>query len=272
MNYTHDKLRGGTRNRIAKMRSYRDTWNAKIGTGDPRYRYRTPLETGMAGVLQARSHGAGEWDSSAHGIGDVLRDDAQERRGYVSAPVELVNGWRDVGHSDDIVSHIGHRGWYTDADCSETYRGHVWQIPARNGDPCYIAGYVESEDASGYVVLETNKRGGLELYDDKEDAARAGDRLAEHMAEDAKEYSERWHGASQASDERDEARTDSHAARMRFHALAVAYRIAMKTEAQTGADGLRPLLEREREAAREAVQTMIEKTERIRELNMTGEF
>lgn len=283
MGGTFDKLRGGSRARLQKMRNYRDAWNAK--------RVDMPWRSELASALKARRHGAGDWRSSAHGL--TIAPDAR----YVAAPLELVAGWRDVGASDDIV-RLSHRGWYANASQDETYRGHVWQLPARDGSPVYVAGYTEREgreNVTGYCVLSCWPPGRVQTFDDKEDAARAGDSLAESMAETEREYSERWQAASEASDERDEARKESKAARAKFRTLAQAWRalpaggptyVIAENPRQSWdkrathrpvtrddvRDGLRAMLQEQRDAAREAVETMREKTARIEELGMTGEF
>jgi hypothetical protein len=255
------------------MRRYRDRWNADAGHVERD----TLLKAGLAGALQARSHGIGNWSSYAHGIGDQLQRAAAEKRDHVSAPYELVDGWRDVGDSADIIS-LRHAGWYSDADGSETYRGHVWQLPARDGSPRYVAGYTEDQGgkfgtrAGGYVMLEC-ERGALAFYDDKEDAARAGDGLAERMAEDAREYSERWQEASGHASDRYDARKDLKNAR---HAARVVVKALRETKDATGLDATRALLRDElaqrRDAMREALQRIAECSEKIADLDMTGEF
>ena len=120
----------------------------------------------------------------------------------VSLPASIADGFRDVGDSHDIV-RMRHTGWFKDADACETICGHVWQLPARNGEPVYLAGY-EDKDAE-YVVLEVNGKR-FATYDDKEDAARAADGLAERVAESEREYNERWQAAREADEKADEAK------------------------------------------------------------------
>ena len=109
------------------------------------------------------------------------------------------NNFRDTGASDDIVRSIRHWGWYTDREfCDATYRGNVWQLPARKGHMLFIAGYCENE-GSGYVVLDAH-RGKLRLYATAEDAAQAGDELARIHAEHECDYQERWRAERNAED------------------------------------------------------------------------
>lgn len=116
---------------------------------------------------------------------------------YCNVADSVLGTWRDVGDSHDIV-RLGHTGWYADQHQENLYRGHVWQLPARNGEPLFIAGYHESEQTE-YVILDCS-RGRLRTFDSKEDAARAGDELARIMAEKEREYQEEWEEARQLSD------------------------------------------------------------------------
>lgn len=167
----HDNLRGGTRSRIASLRAYVRRWNENP-------RHITRLES----IHQARSHGVGKIDGRT--CGTVKASDGNS----VSVPVSVVDGWRTIGKAHDIVSYMNHSGWYIDASRDETIAGEVWQLPARNGSPVYVAGYRDGE--SGYYVMDAS-RGNLHTYADKYDAARAADALAESDAEDRREYDER---------------------------------------------------------------------------------
>lgn len=266
---THDRLQGGTVARLAAMRRYRDAWNA-----DPQHRSKLP--DGLAGALQARSHGVGLWQSCAHGLAGSFAADPARRT--VSAPWGLVDGWRDVGDAQDIV-RIGHTGWYSDAFQDALYVGHVWQLPARGGSPVYVAGYVEKEGrkddsrGSGYVVLEC-AHDRLETYDEKEDAARAGDALAERNAEREREYSERWSEAYRENDKRDDARAELKTAHAHAHDIIRAWRVQQKTGPLTPdvCAILRGDLDDMRDAMRKAIETMAGCNDRIAELNMAGEF
>lgn len=276
---TFDTLQGGSVARLARMRHYRDDWNRKADSGERRYAMRSKLSDGLEGALQARSHGVGEWKSDAHGIGDQLQRARQERKGYVSAPWGLVDGWRDIGDSGDII-RLRYTGWYADAHESEIYRGHVWQLPARDGTPRYVAGYVEDQGgddgtrAGGYVVLECD-RGALVMYDEKEDAARAGDALAERMAEDAREYDERWQEARRHDDERDDARGELKRAALDAREAIDALREQQATQVNTP-ENTCTLIRRQYESARgrmrAALRTIAEASKNIHSLGMNGEF
>ena len=201
------------------MRRYRDDWNAKKESGERRYSMRSTLAAGLVGALQARSHGIGAISTSAHG--PSFADDGRT----CGIPTETLAGLRDIGDAGDII-RLDHDGWFADAHRSETYRGHVWQLPAaRDGSPRFIAGYMEP--ASGYAVLACN-RGHIEIFtcdkssDDYratdteacKEAARAADHLAERDAESEREYSEKWQEASGHDSDREDARADMKAARL----------------------------------------------------------
>lgn len=275
----HDKLNGGS---VARLAKYRRELAASLATIRG---CRTP-EAAEDFIASARytsplNH-RGAWMGDAHGIGEQLQRAAQEKRDIVCAPWGLVEGWRDVGDANDI-SAVRHRGWYSDANQDETYRGHVWQLPARDGSPQYVAGYVEDMGgkdgtrASGYVVLEC-KRGALVTYSDKDDAARAGDELARIYAEESREYSERWQAAQREDDKRDEARDTLRTA----HASARSHIAALRELPSVVAGvvdrfaisraNLIEGLESAHDDMRAALSTIARCTDRIAELDMTGEF
>ena len=272
----HDKLKGGTVQRIAKMRRYRDDWNAKQASGERRYAARSRLADGMAGILQARSHGVGTISSDAHGMHIAPRADS------ASIPSSVLAGLRFAGFSDDIVRGIGHSGWFADVHQSEKYRGAVWQLPARAGQCLFIAGYTEDE-CSGYTVLRIAGRSPEIFAGDPEhdgdrsdaarDAARDADGLAEREAEKAREYSERWSEASAANDERDDARAELNRARADA-ALVVA---ALRQQRAQGVapmvcDLIRAKLAECRADMHRAIETIAEKTDAIADTGMAGEF
>src|SRR5690606_7160203 len=199
-----DTLQGGSRARLTRYRhALARSLETIRGCRTPEDAERFITAAGYTSPLNHR----GPWMGDAHGL--TIKPDASS----VSAPWGLVDGWRDMGDAGDIVT-MRHNGWYADEYGDTVYRGHVWQLPARDGRPNYVAGYVEDQGtvggidgtrAGGYVVLECY-RGALVLYDEKEDAARAGDALAESAAEEAREYDARWQEASRHDAERERER------------------------------------------------------------------
>lgn len=96
-------------------------------------------------------------------------------------------GLRLVGFADKIAP-IDHQGWYTrDDDCdSDTYRGVVYQLPARNGLAMYVYGYADpNDDDCALLCFDDPKT-------EMSEAARAADRLAEIWAEHERDYHRAW--------------------------------------------------------------------------------
>ena len=88
---------------------------------------------------------------------------------------EFIDKWEDV--------RIDHTGWFSDADCSRTVRG----IVARLTHGRYLAGYYSNDNGERVYLAG--------VYDDVRTAASAADNEAQRIAEDEKEYSERWDAA-----------------------------------------------------------------------------
>ena len=213
---THDTLKGGTVARIAKMRRYRDEWNAKQASGDKRYSYRTRLDDGIAGILQARSHGIGKIASDAHsptggphytGDGRMVCDD------------RTLSGLRDCGAVDELFPRLfDHKGWFADDFEDEIWRGRVWQLPARNGKCLYLAGYTRPNAGDAAIGLrifrEDNPGDRWDAYANARDAAIRADSMAERDAEESREHAAKWQEASRHDNEREDARQELKDARM----------------------------------------------------------
>lgn len=88
---------------------------------------------------------------------------------------------RFVGASHDIIS-LRHTGYYTNEFCDETVNGEVYQLPARNGSPQYVPA-VNDPCNSNCACIDFHS-----VTDDKEEAARWADRMAELWAEVEREY------------------------------------------------------------------------------------
>lgn len=286
MRNIHDKLNGGSVARLARYRrALADSLATIRGCRTPEAAAAFIESAGYTSPLNHRY----AWMGDAHGLSGAIaaKRERGERIAQVSAPWAMVDAWRDVGDVGDILT-LRYTGWYSDADQSELYIGHVWQLPARDGVPCYVAGFVEDQGASlrgssidgrrasGYVVLEHDGRG-LVTYDDKEDAARAADGLAESAAEDAREYSERWQEASRADSEREEAREALRDARKEARDAIRAARelsaagVACDAIAQTRAI-LADKVKAARRDMRRALRDIASAAGRIESLDMTGEF
>ena len=123
-------------------------------------------------------------------------------------------GLRFVGYADEVCKRnyayngeIDHTGWYSDDMQYQTLRGAVFQLPARNGQSVYVAGYVEQEnrkpingdsaaiDLSRLFYGEPSEDGASYITAARE-AARAADAIAERVAEKEREYAEVWRKGS----------------------------------------------------------------------------
>lgn len=214
----HDKLNGGSVARLARYRrALADSLATIRGCRTPEAAAAFIESAGYTSPLNHRY----AWMGDAHG--PRFSDDG--RRAYM--PASVLDGFRDVGASHDIV-RLRHTGWFKDADACETITGHVWQLPARGGECVYLAGYVEPD--SGYATLDAT-RGRLSTFADKDDAARAADALAERDAETERDYSERWQAARDVQDACDEKREAMRAAHGEARGLVAVLRDLPQTAA-----------------------------------------
>lgn len=94
--------------------------------------------------------------------------------------IEDTDVLRFVGYSDQL-SRINHNGWFADSYQDEIYRGAVWQLPARKGKEIYVFGYMD-ENNPGSAIID------FDYTDSENDAAIRADSMAEHDAENAREY------------------------------------------------------------------------------------
>ena len=114
-------------------------------------------------------------------------------------------GLRLVGFADEIYRGIDHKGWYTrEDDMDETLRGIVYQLPARHGVEQYVHGYADPcNEGAAYLCFD--------LDDDKEQAARNADRVAEIFAEEQRDYNAAWDAGNRATElEREAAEQRAH--------------------------------------------------------------
>jgi hypothetical protein len=91
-------------------------------------------------------------------------------------------GLRLVGFADEISRNVDHKGWYTSEFCDETLRGIVFQWSTRHGVERYVYGYADPDNEGAAAALC------FDVTDDKNDAARWADSIAEHAAEEEREY------------------------------------------------------------------------------------
>jgi hypothetical protein len=92
------------------------------------------------------------------------------------------DGLRKVGDAHEIVKRLGHTGWFTNQFQDETVHGEVYQLPARGGIAQYVPAVNDPCNDDCACVDFTS------VTDDKEDAARQSDSMAERWAEREREY------------------------------------------------------------------------------------
>lgn len=144
------------------------------------------LEAARADVARGKSRYA---SSLYAGWGGPWQDGSSTMR-FVERPDRM--GVRFVDYADKINRWLHHEGWFLDPDdMGETVRGAVFQLPAKGGQERYLAGFQDpfGNDAASIEVA---------VYDTKEEAARAADRLAEVYAEKEREYREAWNAGNRA--------------------------------------------------------------------------
>ncbi len=112
-------------------------------------------------------------------------------------------GLRFVGYADEIYYYIRHRGWFTRDDGwdGEVLRGIVVQLPARHGREQYLAGY-DDPNNDGCGCFE------MDIYDDKDEAAKAADHTAESFADRERDYNRAWDAVQLAEDTLGQSRQD----------------------------------------------------------------
>jgi hypothetical protein len=169
----------------------------------------------------------------------------------------------------DRIIRLGHTGWFTDSDGGEKIRGEVWELADDNDrkPSIFLAGYTEENGA--YICLSCT-RGTLDTFEEASEAARAADGLAESHAEREREYQERWQEACRCADEIASAKSDAAIARKNWRTLRNAARVPGMTGNESA--DLVILAEEKREEHSELIARIVEKRERIAELDMTGEF
>ena len=131
----------------------------------------------------------------------------------------------DCGGRNGIWDSRESSGWYADEDMRNLCYGRVYQLPGRNGESRFVAGYAFSEDCG--VTLDLRRiyaepaawfepvrksatgypMGGYWNYQDNpretdaaRDAARAADSMAKAEAEAEREYQTAWRAGAEWSD------------------------------------------------------------------------
>lgn len=109
---------------------------------------------------------------------------ASQKRAYSPDRYRFVEnaskGLRFVGIAHELM-RLNHTGWYMDGWQEDVCHGVVYQLPARDGAAQYVPG-VDDPCNDDCACLDFHS-----VTDDKEDAARMADSMAESWAEDARE-------------------------------------------------------------------------------------
>jgi hypothetical protein len=260
-----DNLRGGTPARLASYKR-----KAAERAANPRY-----AEWARAGYSAPDAWKQCRW-ITPHGLGFTAPYDGVSRSHWHNRDVIHLDS-RALDHlrepsRDELTNSDAHalrgepRGWYADADCDQTITAYVAKLPARDGEPRFI-GWIKWSDSDGITAL-------AETFADANDAWRAADSLAERVAVEEREHNERRQAASLADAERDDARGELKASAHAARGIVAAWREQKKTGplADRVCAILRGDLDEMRGAMRAAIETIREKTERIAELDMSGEF
>ncbi len=182
--------------------------------------------------------------------------------------VELsqLSGLREMGESHDVAPRaVNGRGWYRDSHLSETYTGFIWRLPARNKIEHFIAGF--KDEAAGGATIEANA-----VYECEREAAMAADELARIHAEREREYDEKWSEANQQDAEREDARAGLRLARARASESLRAWRAARGIADADLCALLSRTYHAQRDAMRDAIDTITRAGEKIDELGMTDSF
>lgn len=109
----------------------------------------------------------------------------------------LTGYFRNVTEADELV-RLNHKGWYVDSNYDETTKGIVVQLPARDGKPVYLHGCTDPWNANMALIAWRE----CEWTEDKEEAARWADSVAESYAEMLRED----HAKEEAKHEIEQAR------------------------------------------------------------------
>lgn len=259
---SYDNLRHGTRRRLIEYKAKAATYAANPKYGEEtRTAYAQP--DAWKGLRWITPHGIGFAAPSATATRTPISE-----RGPMAGCVHLDSGaldhLRGVKPCDTVEGvRIDHRGWYCDAHRLETIRGHVAQLPGRDGAELWVA-FIAWSDACGITMEGTT-------YASERDAARAADSLAESVAERGREESERWHEANALQEAIEDAASEARGARLDFARTAKAWR--EQHAAGTVAPMVCAMLREKGEAARrdflEAMETLRAKRDEL-ETNYAG--
>lgn len=180
------------------MKTDRKFYNPNEGTARSRIAILRQTHSNMGTCAPSHRHGLFD--------GRYLKFTDPAPAMHSSGTIELaaIAGLRDLGDADQVEKAIAHKGWFVDEYQEDCYRGHVWQLPARNGQRQYVAGYID--DIAELARLDM-RHGSPVIYSDEYEAARAADELARVEAEKRRDWNAAQSALERARDELDTRRS-----------------------------------------------------------------
>lgn len=108
--------------------------------------------------------------------------------------------FRDVQIAHECAN-LDSQGYYDNpfSDCSGLVVGVVAQLPGRNGQARYVAGYRMGNECGEGATFDLSKiyeSPGVDLLEAQREAARAADSMAESVAETERDYQAAWQAGS----------------------------------------------------------------------------
>lgn len=169
------------------------------------------------------------------------------------------DGLRRVGKVHEIARNAGWygrcwdaQGWYLDSFQSETTQALVFQLPARDGKPCYVPG--NSNPYNDAAILDFHS-----VTDELRDACRWAQSMAEQYAEDCRE----WEAKDLAETRIEE--IDSEVKGLRDSIRAVCREIRGKCEQLAGMEQVKAMIRREVKRVRQEIRQLRREQAGLRE-------
>ncbi len=248
----YDNLRSGSRARLADYRrkAARSLETIAKHHGTESALYRDALAGAWRRERWVTPHGIGYNVPHAYTL-----QRADNYGGVIYADSGALDHLRPIRGEDEARDYG--RGWYSDAHQSETITGRVVALPSRKGEPRFLAFAVNS-GADGITIDR-------DVYTDPVAACHAADRLAERLADDEREYSEKWNEARELQDD-----NDSDRAELRRIRQNVAGQFALIRAGKGRRDAVCDHVAKLREEFAELLEKMGERRERLAELQAEG--
>lgn len=114
---------------------------------------------------------------------------------YLARWVETPDTWSDLTGASHSLSKLRHTGWFCDANQDVIRFGVVREVRTRNGVrylACMNDPHNGGKDGSGPCAVEVRPDGTPVWYDDRQEASRSADQMAQFSAEVEREWDEKW--------------------------------------------------------------------------------